>query len=285
MSARISIVTVSYRTGPVLLDALAAMLDDPAVHEVVLVDNGNPEPARRALADFARHRPRLRLLQGHGNTGFARACNYGAALATGDHVFFLNPDALPDKGAASRLAEALAGRPVPSVAGARIVNPDGAEQRGGRRGALTFASAITAFTPLHRLRGVRGLHWEGEPLPQEPAEVPTVSGAAMMLRRADIGALGGFDPGYFLHVEDIALCRAVRDAGGTVLFVPGARVVHRGSTSDAARLTVEAHKLRGFLRYFWTGGGPGAKIGTVIGAPFMAAAILGRAALLSLRGR
>ena len=32
--------------------------------------------------------------------------------------------------------------------------------------------------------------------------------------------LGGFDERYFLHVEDIDICRRARTAGGDVYFVP-----------------------------------------------------------------
>src|SRR3546814_11373930 len=45
----------------------------------------------------------------------------------------------------------------------------------------------------------------------EPVEA--VSGACMYLPRALFERVGGFDEGYFLHCEDLDLCRRVRDAG------------------------------------------------------------------------
>lgn len=282
-AARISAVLVSFETGPALLESLRAVLADPGVHEVVLVDNGNSRATRARVAEVAARDPRLRLLQGHGNIGFARACNYGAALSRGDHILFLNPDAVVEPGAARRLLEAGRGRAQPWLAGGRLLREDGREQRGARRGALTFASAFSSFTPLHRLPGFSSLHWENQPLPEGPQDIPTVSGAFLLMPRATFAALGGFDPGYFLHVEDIALCRSVRAAGGAVIFAPEARALHYGSTSNVPRLFVEWHKLRGFLRYFWMQGGPLSKAGTVVGAPLMAAAILGRAAWIGLR--
>ena len=70
------------------------------------------------------------------------------------------------------------------------------------------------------------------------------------MRRADFEALGGFDEGYFLHVEDIDLCWRVRQAGGQVVFQPAARVVHVGHTSRANPLRVEFAKGRGLARFF-----------------------------------
>ena len=280
----LSAVIVSFQTGPALLESVRSVLRDPDIGEIVLVDNGNSPATRARLAELHGRDSRLRLLQGHGNIGFARGCNYGAALSRGAHLLFLNPDAVIETGAARALVEAGQEHSAPWLCGGRLLREDGTEQRGSRRGRLTFGSAIASFTPLHRLPGIRSVHWEDRPLPDGPTRLPTVSGAFMLMRRADFESLGGFDPGYFLHVEDIALCRSVRAQGGDVVFVPGARALHYGSTSNVPRVFVESHKLRGFFRYFWTSGGLGAKIATIMGAPLMSAAILGRAAWIGLRG-
>ena len=66
----------------------------------------------------------------------------------------------------------------------------------------------------------------------------------------DYAALGGFDEGYFLHVEDVDLCWRVRRSGGRVLFAPAARVVHLGSTSHTSPWKVEFFKGLGLVRYF-----------------------------------
>ena len=80
--------------------------------------------------------------------------------------------------------------------------------------------------------------------------MPTISGACFALRRKDFESLGGFDEGYFLHVEDIDLCWRARQAGGEVLFQPKAEVVHLGHTSLEHPLKVEFHKGVGLSRYF-----------------------------------
>jgi hypothetical protein len=70
------------------------------------------------------------------------------------------------------------------------------------------------------------------------------------MRREDFAAVGGFDEGYFLHVEDVDLCWRVRRAGGLVLFHPGAEVIHIGGTSQTSPLKVEFHKGVGLARFF-----------------------------------
>lgn len=280
----ISVIMVSYMTGPALMEAITAVLADRDIAELIIVDNGNSDSARARLSALTIDRDRVRFIQGHGNIGFARACNYGARLATGHFLFFLNPDAVIAQGAARKLADVGATLPAPWLSGGMVRNENGREQRGARRGALTPLSAIVSFTPLHKMRGLRSVHREGDPVPSQPEPIPTISGACLMTDRKSFNALGGFDERYFLHVEDIDICRRARQMGGSVYFVPDANVMHYGSTSQVHRMRIETEKLKGFVRYFWRyRPGPLSKILTALAMPFMAAAILARGAYLVIR--
>jgi len=280
----ISVIMVSYMTGPALLEAVTNVLCDPDIFELILVDNGNTAIARERLSHLVSQHDRIRLLQGHGNIGFAKACNYGANLARGEYFLFLNPDALISEGAARRLANCGKGLTAPWITGGMLRDIHGFEQRGGRRGRLTLRSAFISFTPLHRLPMFKSIHKENEPQPEGPQPYPTVSGACLMMDRASFDRLGGFDEKYFLHIEDIDVCHRARVAGGDVYFVPGATVMHYGSTSQVRLQTVEWEKLKGFFHYFWTyAPNRVAKLFTLIGWPFMALAIMGRAWWLVFR--
>jgi len=280
----ISVIMVSYMTGPALMEAITAVLSDRDIHELIVVDNGNTENARARLSQLTAKYRRIRFLQGHGNIGFARACNYGANLATGHYLLFLNPDAVIARGAARKLANAGDCLMEPWITGGLLRDEKGREQRGARRGALTPMSALVGFLPfLEIIPGLRSVHRETDPLPTHPVQIDTISGACLMTDRPSFDRTGGFDERYFLHVEDIEFCRRTRQMGGQVGFVPGATIMHYGSTSRVPRVWIEKEKLKGFLRYFWNYT-PGllSKILTVLAAPFMAAAIMGRAYLLAI---
>lgn len=282
--APISVILVSYMTGPALLESVAALNSDPEVTEVIVVDNGNSVDDRRALYAAVKLGGKGRVFQGHGNIGFASACNYGASVATGDYLHFLNPDAITEIGASRRLAEAGSGRQMPWLTGGLLVDEAGAEQVGARRGPLKLLTALSAATPLKRLPGMPSFNRCHEPMPTSPTPMPTISGASFLMDRASFESVGGLDEGYFLHVEDVALCRTVRQAGGTVLFVPSARARHYLSTSNAPAWAVERHKLCGFLRYFWTSG-PGlwAKLTTLFLFPLLVAGMAARLLARALR--
>ena len=250
---RISVVMVVYQTGEALVESIRHVLTEPLVDEFVIVDNGSPPTEAERLRALGRTEPRIVLQQGHGNVGFARGANLGAETARGEYIVFLNPDANLQKGCVEALVEAFGDRAAPIVVGARVLNVDGSEQRGGRRGEVTPVTTLLSFSHLTgRFPGLTKfeIHREQEPVPTQPVAMPTISGACFALRRDDFDLLGGFDEGYFLHVEDIDLCWRARQAGGEVLFQPKAEVIHLGHTSLEHPLKVEFHKGVGLSRYF-----------------------------------
>jgi GT2 family glycosyltransferase len=281
-------IVVSHHTGPVLWDALDALLREPALAELIVVDNDNPPEIVARLQALAEGSDgRARLLSGHGNVGFARGCNLGATVARADALVFVNPDCIVDPGALASLARALAQAPG-GLVGGFVRNPDGTEQRGCRRGELTLWSATIAFLGLGRPGAEAGLlrdfNRTREPLPDVLAPIPTVSGAFMAMATRDFRALGGFDEGFFLHLEDVDLCRRTRDAGGAVLFAPDSTAVHVGGTSRTPAWRVEAAKAAGFLRYFWKNARtPLSKVGVLLWWPMIALALAIRAGLLAMR--
>lgn len=291
MKHLISAIVVSYHTGPDLWACLEALKAEPLVTEVLVLDNGNPPQDSAALEGLAAASGgRLKHLIGHGNVGFARGCNMGAALAQNDLLFFVNPDCAPRRGAVLRLAQTcLSLTQTPAIVGGRILNSDGSEQRGGRRDTFTVWRALVSFSGLSRLERLfpvfRDPHRERDPVPDAALAVGAVSGAMMMLTRSDFESLGGFDEGYFLHVEDLDICRRALEAGGSVWFEPGATAVHAQSTSSASSAFVERHKAAGFRRYFRKfAKGPAGRVAAECFAPLVGAALTLRLLVRGARG-
>ncbi|TRO92680.1 glycosyltransferase family 2 protein [Glycocaulis profundi] len=281
----VSAVMVSYRTGPVLFDAVTACLNAPDIAELIVVSHDNPPEDAARLDALSASEATLTVIHTGANLGFSKGCNIGARVARGSHLLFLNPDTVIPHGAAARLAETGADLPEPWITGARILNLDGSEQRGARRGELTLLSAMAGFSGLSRVLPVRDIHREHEPVPEGPEPVPAVSGAGMMMSRAGFDALGGFDERYFLHVEDLDICRRARDAGGQVVFEPRAELFHHGSTSKVSLFRVEWAKARGLMRYFLTHARGAGRVAAGILSPLIVLAVMARAGVLTVLGK
>jgi len=245
-----SVVMVTYHTGPVLFAAIKTVLKQKKLAELIVVDNGNPLAALARLQQMALTEPRLIIITGQGNVGFAKGCNLGATKATGDYLLLMNPDCLLPPDALSDMITAHKKTPGTMLAGCRLENPDGSEQRGGRRQLLTPVTAISEVLGLHRLLRLDRLNQNYMPMPEEPFELLAISGAFMFLKRIDYNQLHGFDEGFFLHVEDLDFCMRVHKTGGKVICVPSVRVTHLTSSSTASPRFLEWQKAKGFQRYF-----------------------------------
>jgi hypothetical protein len=249
----VSVVMVVYMTGDALEESVACALKDPLVDELVIVDNGSTSAEAACLRALADRDPRVVLVAGQGNVGFAKGANLGARTAKGDILVFLNPDAFLQPGCIAALSCEIVGRQVPCIVGGRVLNADLTEQRGARRGEITPMTALMSLSGLaKRFPAWRRyeVHLEDESLPDEVSAAATISGACFCMRREDFDAVDGFDEKYFLHVEDVDLCWRVRRQGGLVLFHPKAEVIHLGHTSLTSPIRVEFHKGVGLARYF-----------------------------------
>jgi len=251
----VSVIMVSYHTGPALETSIRAVLKQAEPVELIIVDNGNPETVIKKLLELAQSDQRVQIKSGHGNIGFSRACNLGAKAARGDHILLLNPDTeLPDN-AIRHLLQESAKLETPWLLGAKILNPDGTEQRGSRRDHLNPWNAFVEFSGLHKLfpnnPKFKRFNFNETACPPELTEVPMISGAFMFCRRQDYWAIGGMDEGYFLHVEDVDFCFRFRSSGGTIYFTPKVELLHLQGTSDSSAARVEWSKGRGLRRYFW----------------------------------
>jgi N-acetylglucosaminyl-diphospho-decaprenol L-rhamnosyltransferase len=283
-----SAVVVSFHTGPTLTLCLEALLNAPLCQQIVLVNNGNPPKIVDRLQELATQQSKVTLLDGHGNIGFGHACNLGAQAAREDALVFVNPDCVIDAGTLPAFARALAQNPSALLGGA-LRNEDGSEQRGCRRGELNLWSAFVSFVGLGKAGPEAGI-WRDfnrnrEPFPAKSEDIPVVSGALMAMTRADFKALGGFDPDFFLHVEDVDLCRRVRAGGGKVLFVPDASALHVGATSNTSSWSLARAKIASFSHYFWKHA-PSLprKISVILMMPLLALAIVLRHLLGAVRG-
>ncbi len=253
--ARISVIVVSYHTGPLLDRAIRSILEQDALFELIIVDNGNPGAVTAALRKRALKDERIHVMTGHGNVGFARACNMGARRASGDVLFFLNPDTELPPRALRDLYTKGGNSSRPWMLGAKLVNPDGSEQRGARRDVLTPWSAIVEGSRIYRLvpnsPKITRFNRHEDETPEEKVPTPVISGACMMIPREDYWSIDGMDEGFFLHVEDVDFCFRFRKAGGGIYFVPNVEILHDMSGSSANGWVIEWHKAKGFLRYFW----------------------------------
>jgi GT2 family glycosyltransferase len=237
---RLSIVIVSYNVRDDLERCLTSLVaHQPAVdHEIVIVDNASAD----GTPDTVRARwPGVRLIETGSNLGFAKANNVGIRQSFGELILLLNGDTQVPAGSIDALVHVMDARPDVAIAGPRLVDTRG-------RAELSFGRMLSPINEIRQKLRARG---NVERLTSIEREVDWVSGACLLVRRADAEAVGLLDERFFMYAEDVDFCASVRARGRTVLFTPAAQVIHaRGRSRATAPQTTEAAYRRSQLAFY-----------------------------------
>jgi hypothetical protein len=250
----VSILIVTADSGEGVRECVERVLASSLPIEIVLVDNGSRDGVPQSIAREHANDPRVRVLFNDANLGFGPAVNRGAKLANADALLILNPDCMLERGTIGRLLDVWRVHPDAGVIGAVVCHENGEPDPASRRRDPLLRRALNQLSGRSRSEmgdaGAEGINMPG-PMPDHVVDVENISGALMLIPRGVFDQLGGFDEGYFLHCEDLDLCRRARDSGFKVLLAGNVRVLHRKGGSSAHRpVFVSRHKHRGMWRWF-----------------------------------
>lgn len=250
MPADLAIVIVSYNVRRDLERALASLATAaPAIpHEVVVVDNASADGS----AAMVRERfPAVRLIESETNVGFARANNLGIRATSGDLILLLNSDTVVPPGAIDTLVADLLAHPEAAAAGPRLVDSSGRPEWSIGRMVSPWAELRRKM--LGRLYDMRFPPVTGlvERRLSTAHAVDWVSGACLLVHRADAEAVGLMDERFFLYTEDVDFCASLRALGRQVRYTPAAEVVHlRGRSRLHDPRGASAHYRRSQLAFY-----------------------------------
>jgi N-acetylglucosaminyl-diphospho-decaprenol L-rhamnosyltransferase len=230
--SELSIVIISKDTKDLLKNLLDSIYADESLaqilKEVVLVDNGSVDGTDELIAKSF---PGILYLRNEQNMGFAAAVNRGIARSGGEYVLLLNSDTLLIKGEVVKLLRFMAGDRRAGICGPQLVYPDLEPQR-------SFAYIPSLFLEIVP-RSLLELLFPRKYFAKQPGsshasrftlhgiiDVPSLIGAAIMIRKNVFDAVGGFDEKFFFFLEETDFCMRVKGMGRRIVFFPQAKVIH-----------------------------------------------------------
>lgn len=221
-SPLVSVIVVSYQSGPTLARCLEALRAQTfADFEILLVDNASTDGAPQAAAAAD---PAIRFLQPGANLGFAAGNNLAARQARGKWLVLLNPDAYARPDWLEALVDGTRRHPEVHCFTSLQMVADEPDLMDGAGDVMTSAG-IPFRGGYHRRR----------PADLLEGEVFSACGAATLIDRDLFLGLGGFDERFFCYCEDVDLGYRLRLAGEATLLLPAAVVEHVGSASTGVR--------------------------------------------------
>ena len=238
----ISIVIVTYGTGPVIVDALDAISLHTAVSfEVIVVDNPAPGSGG-ATIDLLRERDDIALIEAPENLGFAGGNELGVSQTCGRYLCFLNPDVLVGQGWIEPLVDALSD-PVVAIAAPVLRNSDGSLQEAGQ---LLYDDACTAAVGGPEIL-------TGDDAQVFSRDVDYASAACWLVRRDEHIERGGFDNRYHpAFFEDVDYALRVEGEGKRTRLVADVPVIHlhgQGGAENSSKLGEASQEV---FRSIWS---------------------------------
>jgi GT2 family glycosyltransferase len=245
----LSIITVTYNSKKEIEDFVRSLDDQAMDWRLWLIDNASTDGTPAVLSTLAEADSRITVVLNTSNVGLAAANNQPLSQLRSRYVAIVNPDVKLHSGALHALVEYLDQHRDVVAAGPVNVDEDGTPHS-----SFHHAWGLRHLLVWRLLPG-RVTRWLYERVRRyDEQDVLFASGACLLVRTEDFVAIGGYDPEYFLTVEDVCdLCIRLRggDPKKRVVVLPGARITHlKARSSVAAPFVTLWHGAHGSIYHF-----------------------------------
>ncbi len=258
----------------------------PLGFDVCVVDNASPDDSAEMVA---REFPQAHLIRNTDNMGYAAANNLGlqyfgfshqqSAISSQQHLhraaaqravqvsaiqnqkseipryaLLLNPDTVVPPDAFARMIQLMDDHPDFGVSGPKLVRLDGSLDLACRRGFPSVEVSFWRLTKLSKIfpRSRRFGRYNMTYLdPDQPAEIDSVVGAFMLVRREAIAQAGLLDEIFWMYGEDLDWAYRIKQCGWKVYYYPPVVVQHVKRASSSQDSAGAAKAKFEFDRAMW----------------------------------
>lgn len=193
--------------------------------DLIVADNGSTDNSLEVLKRF----PEVKVIEFGENYGFAEGYNRAIRQTGYPYTLLLNSDVEVSEGWWQPLLDFMEKHPEAGACQPKILSyrsRDMFEYAGAAGGLLDKLGY-----PFCRGRVFDNIERDNGQYDNTPTEIAWASGAALMVSTPLYLSLGGLDPKFFAHMEEIDLCCRMRGVGKKCYFVPDSKVWHVGGAS------------------------------------------------------
>jgi GT2 family glycosyltransferase len=212
-SVRCAVVVIAHDGAAFIERCLRSLIEggsEPS--DIVVVDNASRD---RTVDLVRRVHPDIAVIRSNVNVGYGHGANLGIAATSLEYVAVLNQDVVVSPGWLRPLLRAMQDDESVALATPKIL-------------LSTDTASVNACGGSPHYTGITTCRGYGRPSAAYSSSevVGAVSGAAFVVRRDVFDAVGGFDPLFFMYLEETDLSLRVALAGYRILCVPSTTVIH-----------------------------------------------------------
>ncbi len=224
--------------------------------EIFVIDNASTDGSK----EYYQHRfQQVRFIWNPINVGFSKANNSVLPAITGSHVLFLNPDTLVPADCFEKSLAFFQQHADAGALGVRMVDANGdflPESKRGLPGPWASLCKIMGWHHLFPRSAVFAGYYAPAIAEHAVGPVPVLSGAFMMVSKACLQMVKGFDEDFFMYGEDIDLSCRIRAAGLTNYYVGEITITHlKGGSTEKTNPNYTKHfydSMKIFVRKHYT---------------------------------
>jgi len=232
---QLSIVIVSYNAKNLLEQCLLSLKKAIGIiySETIVIDNYSTDGSREVLQTKFMG---IKFILNDENLGFAKACNQGFKISSGNYILFLNPDTILSENTLTDCISFFETHADAGAVGVHMVDSNGNFLKESKRGLpAPTASFYKLFGLATIFPGSKTFakYYQGHLPEKENNPVEVLSGAFMMIRREVFEKVNGFDEDFFMYGEDIDLSLRITQLGYKNFYLGKVSVTHLkgGSTT------------------------------------------------------
>jgi GT2 family glycosyltransferase len=220
--------------------------------EVFVVDNHSSDGSREWLESKF---PAVSFKWNTENIGFAKANNSVLDEIKGEQVLFLNPDTIVPEDCFEKCISFFRQHPDCGALGVKMIDGSGKFLKESKR---SFPAPFTSFFKMAGLARVFpsskifAKYYAGHLPENDSNEVEVLAGAFLMMHKAAIKKVKGFDESFFMYGEDIDLSYRLKKAGFKNYYFAGTTIIHFKGESTQKRSRTYIDHFYGAMHLFVT---------------------------------
>lgn len=232
---QLSVIIVSYNSMELLENCLFSVQKAMQTidGEIIIADNNSNDGSNESLPSKF---PGMKFIFNNENFGFAKACNQGFKISSGNYVLFLNPDTVLSETCLTDCIAFFKTHEDAGAVGVRMLDNKGKFLKESKRGmpspGASFYKLFGLATIFPRSKTI-AKYYQGHLPENENNPVEVLSGAFMMVKRSVFEKINGFDESFFMYGEDIDLSLRISQLGYKNYYLGKTSITHLkgGSTT------------------------------------------------------
>lgn len=216
--------------------------------KIYLIDNSATDVLKRLAND-----DRIEYIFNNKNLGYGKGHNIGIFKSINEGALYhliINPDVELEGFILDRMHRYLEENPDIGCLVPKVVYPGGKVQHLNKLYPTPFDLIVRRFLPNKLASLIPRLNRYELSYPNnDPHPVPIASGCFMFCRNDILKRINGFDPRYFMYLEDTDMCRRINRVS-KVVYYPDVQVIHTYAKGSYTNPRLLFYHVISAIKYF-----------------------------------